>query len=75
MGEMRGAYGVLVGKDEGKNHLEDLDIDGRIILRRIFRKWVGRVMDWIDLAHVRERWRARLSAVKNFGFHKMRGIS
>jgi hypothetical protein len=32
-------YRVLVGKPEGKNHLEDLGVDGRIILRRIFRKW------------------------------------
>jgi hypothetical protein len=32
--------GVLVGKPEGKSHLEDLDVDGRIILRCIFRRWV-----------------------------------
>jgi hypothetical protein len=25
------AYGFLVGKPEGKNHLEDLGVDGRII--------------------------------------------
>jgi hypothetical protein len=25
---MRNAYGVLVGKPDGKNHLEDLDIGG-----------------------------------------------
>ena len=23
------------------DHLEDPDVDGRIIVRRIFRKWVG----------------------------------
>jgi hypothetical protein len=32
-------YRVLVGKPEGKNHLEDPGVDGRIILRWIFRKW------------------------------------
>jgi len=32
---------VLVRKPEGKNHLEDPDIDGKIILKRIFRKWDG----------------------------------
>jgi len=32
-------------------------------------------MDWIDLAQGRDRWRVRLNAVMNFGFHKMLGIS
>jgi len=39
MGERRGVYRVLVGKPEGKNHLGDPCVDGRIILRWIFRKW------------------------------------
>ena len=30
-----------MGKPEGKNHLENPDVDGRIILRWIFRKWDG----------------------------------
>jgi hypothetical protein len=38
MGEGRGLYMVLVGKSEGKIQLGDPDIDGRIILRRIFKK-------------------------------------
>jgi len=41
MGERRCAYRVLVGKPEGKNHLGDQGVDGRIILRWIFRKWEG----------------------------------
>ena len=41
MGDRRGVYRVLVGNLEGKNHLEDLDADGRIILRWIFRMWDG----------------------------------
>jgi hypothetical protein len=36
-GEERSIQG-LVGKPEGKNHLEDLGIDGRIILKMFFRK-------------------------------------
>jgi len=31
----------VVRKPDGKNNLEDPDIDGRIILRWIFWKWVG----------------------------------
>ena len=38
-GERRGVHRVLVGKSEGKSQLEDLGVDGRIILRWIFRKW------------------------------------
>jgi hypothetical protein len=35
-GERGGAYRALVGRSEGKNHLEDVRIDGRILLERIF---------------------------------------
>jgi hypothetical protein len=48
-----------------KDHLEDLELDGRVILRRIFRKWDVGVVDWIDLAQVRGRWRALVKAVMN----------
>ena len=39
MGERRGVYRVLVGKPEWKNHFGDPGVDGRILLRWIFRKW------------------------------------
>ena len=39
MGERRGSYRVLVGKTEGRNHLEDPGVDGRILLKWIFQKW------------------------------------
>jgi hypothetical protein len=32
-----------VGKPEGKSHWVDPDLDVRIILRSIFRNWVGDV--------------------------------
>jgi hypothetical protein len=39
MGDRRGVYRVLVGKPEGRNHLENPGVDWRIILRWILRKW------------------------------------
>jgi hypothetical protein len=45
-GERRGVYKVLVGKLRERDHLRDPGIDGRIILRWIFRKWdVGYGLD------------------------------
>jgi hypothetical protein len=52
--------------------LEDLSVDGRIILKCNFGKWVGGV-DWIDPAQDRESWWAVVKAVNvlsvsiNFG--------
>jgi hypothetical protein len=62
IGERRGAYRILVGRSEGRNHLEDPGVDG-IILKWIFKKWNGG-MDWIDMAQDRNRWRA-LVIIKN----------
>jgi hypothetical protein len=39
MGERRGVYRVLVGSLWDRDHFEDPGVDGRIILRWIFRKW------------------------------------
>jgi len=41
MGESRGVYRLLVGKPEGKKPLERPGVDGRIILRWIFRRLMG----------------------------------
>jgi len=48
--------------------LNDPGVDGRIILRWIYRKWDGGGMDWIDLAEGRNRWRALVNAVMNLRF-------
>jgi hypothetical protein len=34
MGEMRNAYKISVGKLKWKDHLQDLGVDGKIILER-----------------------------------------
>ena len=39
--EKRDVYRVLVGKAEGKNHLEDPGVDGTLILRWNFTKCGG----------------------------------
>jgi hypothetical protein len=45
--------------------LEGSGVDGRVILKWIFRKYDGDV-DWIDLAQNRDGWRALVNAVMNF---------
>jgi hypothetical protein len=55
MGGRRSVYRVLVGRPEGEGHLKDVDLDGRIILQRIFKKGDGGGMDWFDLAQERGR--------------------
>jgi len=37
-----------------RDHLEDMDVDKRVILKRIFKKWDG-VISWIDLTQERDR--------------------
>jgi hypothetical protein len=38
IGEGRGAYRILVGRPERRNHLEDPGVNGRIILKWTFKK-------------------------------------
>jgi len=40
-----------------RDHMEDPDVDGNVILRQIFRKWDGG-LDGIDMAEDRDMWRA-----------------
>jgi hypothetical protein len=41
MGEGRAVHMVWWGSLRERDHCEDPDVDGRIILRWIFRKWEG----------------------------------
>jgi len=56
--------GFWWGKRRDRDHLEDPGVDGRIILRWIFRKWYGG-MDWVDLDQERDRWQTLVNAVMN----------
>jgi len=47
----RGVYRVLVGKPGERDHWGDPGLDGRIILRCIFRKWD--VVVWTGLSWLR----------------------
>ena len=45
-GERRVVYRFSVGKGEGMNHFKDPGIEGRILLRWVFRKWGGHALDY-----------------------------
>ena len=60
MGRARGTHGrqkrgILWTDLRERDQLEDPDIDGRIILKSIFKKLKGG-MDWIDVAQGTDRW-------------------
>jgi len=56
--------GLWWGNLRERCHLENPCVDGRIILRWIFRKWDGG-RDLIDLVQDRDRWRALVNGVMN----------
>jgi hypothetical protein len=55
-----------------RDHLEQPDVDGRIILIWIFRNWDGDI-EWIDLAQNRERWKSQVNTVTNLRFPQNAG--
>jgi hypothetical protein len=66
MGERRGAYRALVGKSEGRRPLERPRRRwDNIVLKWIFERLDGVVINWINLAQDRDRRRALVIAVMN----------
>ena len=64
-GRTEAYVGFWWGNLAERDHLEDLGVDGRIILRWIFRKWDVEGMGSIELARDRDRWRVLVTAVMN----------
>jgi hypothetical protein len=54
-----------VARTEGKKNLEDMSLDGRIILKWVFKNFDWDV-DYIDLPKNRDRWRELVNAVMNY---------
>jgi hypothetical protein len=46
--------GFWLGKLRARDHLEDLGVDGMIILKWFFKKYMIGEVDWIDLVQGRE---------------------
>jgi hypothetical protein len=68
MGEGRNFYGVLVGKPEGKDHLEDRGVDGKMGSKWTLGKLVGWVwcgFTWLRVGIVKP---AVVNAVMNLRF-------
>jgi hypothetical protein len=49
--DRRGAQGVLVGRYDARDHLEDLRVDERMTLKWIFKKWDREA--WTELIWLR----------------------
>jgi hypothetical protein len=53
--------GFWCGQLRERNHMEDLGIDGKTILKWIFKKCDGNA--WTDLAQDRDKWQVLMNAV------------
>jgi len=67
--------GIWWGNVKVRNHLEDLGIDGKLILKWVSNESFGRT--WIRLIclKLRDKWREHVNALCTFGFYKMRKIT
>ena len=67
MEEGRGVHKVLVGKPEGKRPLWRLRRRFEDNIKMDLWEVGGGYGDWMELAQDRDRWRALVSTVMNFG--------
>jgi hypothetical protein len=61
-------YRVLVGKPEGKRPLGRPRRRWEVNIKMDLQKVGCEVMEWIELAKERDRWRGLVNAVINFRF-------
>jgi hypothetical protein len=54
-----------LGNLKGRDHLEDISIDGRMILEWILGNKLWQDVDWMHLAQDRYQWRALVNTVMN----------
>jgi len=62
MGGRRSVYRILVGKLEGKRPLGRPRRRWEDNIKTVIQEVGCGVMDWIELAHVRDRWRSLVNA-------------
>jgi len=67
LGEGRDVHRVLVGKPEGKRPLGKPRRSWEDNIKITFRE-VGDGVDWLELVHDRDRWRALVNTVMNLRF-------
>ena len=65
MGARRGVYRGLVGKPEGKRPLGRTRCRWEDNIKTYLQEVGCGVMDWIELAQGRDRWRTLVTAVMN----------
>jgi hypothetical protein len=65
MGERRGVYRVLVWKPEGKRTLGRSRLRWEDDIKMDLQEVICGGMDWIELAHDKDSWRALVNAVMN----------
>ena len=65
MVERRAVYSILVGKPEGKRPHGRPRLRWENNIETVLQQVVCVVMDWIELAQDRDRWRALVNAVMN----------
>jgi hypothetical protein len=50
----------------GREHSEDIGVDGKIILEWMLGKQDGKYVDWMHLVQDRDQWRDCVNTVMNF---------